>query len=160
MMVFDRRTICGIILVALSTGSRANAQSANAYTVRIRSFEDAFNAALPLGEQKGLTITADDSETAKELVARTPAGRAAPVVLIIVGAIAAINISKLLIQLVRATYYGGVVIDARGNTIQISNDVKIPAGLVIVLARDGTKATFKESDITTDLVNAVLSKSK
>ncbi|PWW71539.1 hypothetical protein C7212DRAFT_349016 [Tuber magnatum] len=149
---------CMVLSPAL--GNRASAQESKQYEVRIRAYQDALNAAIPAIEQSGLTISADQSEEAKEIVSRTPKERAAPVVLIIIGAIAAINISKMLLELARSYYYGGVVIDARGEKILISNDVKVPAGLVIVIAKDGSKTTFKESDISTEFVNAILSKLK
>lgn len=158
--MMSRRGIMGLMLLTLSASNKARAQDSAPYEVRIRANQDALNAAIPAIEQVGLTISPDQSDEAKELLSRAPKDRAAPVVLIIIGAIAAINISNMLLQLARSYYYGGVVIDARGEKISISNDVKIPAGLVIVIAKDGSKTTFKESDISAGFVNDILSKLK
>jgi hypothetical protein len=115
---------------------------------------------VPAIEQSTLNVSADTSQEAKELISRTPKGKAAPVLLIIIGAIAAVNISRMILELLQEYYYGGVIIDARVKPPMITNDVKIPPGTVVVISENGVQATFKKSEISPEFVNTVLGKLK
>ncbi len=104
-----------------------------------------------------LTIEPDRSETAKELARRAPPGRAAPVILIIVGAIAVTELYKMVVELYRQTYYGGLLIDNRTKPPTVTNDVKIPASMVFVIDGDGKTSEYASDDFTLDTLKAVLS---
>jgi hypothetical protein len=86
------------------------------------------------------------------------AGKAAPVILIIVGAIAAINIAEMLLELVREYYYGGVLIDTRVTPTLITNEPKIPADTLVVISKDNSHAKFRKTDISTGFVSSILGK--
>lgn len=81
-----------------------------------------------------LTIESDQSEEAKELARRSPDTRAAPIILIIVGAIAVTELLQMIKELLRQVYYGRnryavtttenmiFVIDTEGKTSRFTND--------------------------------------
>ena len=58
----------------------------------------------------------------------------------------------MVIELVRQYYYGGVIIDTRVQPILITNDIRIPAGTVIVINKDGSQVAFKENNVSAEFV--------
>ena len=94
-------------------------------------------AVIPPIAQEHLRIDPDQSEEAKDLARRSPPGRALPVIFIIVGAIAVVELLQMIKELLRQVYYGGVLIDARSQPPSVTNDPKIPANMVFVIDADG-----------------------
>lgn len=86
----------------------ASGKRGDTVTVRIRA-DDSVRAGIPPIVQRNLTIESDQSEEAKDLARRSPATRAAPIILIIVGAIAVTELLQMIKELLRQVYYGGVV---------------------------------------------------
>jgi hypothetical protein len=156
--MLSRRHFTIAFLFSASVTSISQADESTEFDVRIRASDQALNAAVSAPEQMSLSVTADQSDDAKLLLSKAPKTKAIPVILIIVGAVAAVNISKMLLELVREYYYGGVLIDNTASPTLITNDVRIPAGTIIVISKDGSKATFKESDVSWDFVYKILNK--
>ena len=130
LLMLTRRQfhIFWIGLGATSFALAARGQTDEMVNVRIR-VDDTARAVLPPIEQKNLTIEPDNSQEANELAERVPPGRALPVLVIIAGAIAVTELLKMIQELYRQTYYGGVVIDTRQRPPEISSDPKIPGNM-------------------------------
>jgi hypothetical protein len=118
-------------------------------TVRIRA-DDAARAVLQPIEQKNLKIEPDNSEAARKLAERVPPGRAVPVLVIIAGAIAVTELLKMIQELYRQTYYGGVVIDTRQQPPEISSDPTIPGNMVFVIDAEGKTTQYTGSQFSLD----------
>jgi hypothetical protein len=128
-------------MAAAMLSQTASSQDDEKVTIRVRADETVRNVLRPI-EQHDLSIQPDQSDEAKTLAERTPPGRAVPIILIIVGAIAVVRLLEMIKELYRKTYYGGVVIDTRSQPPSITNDVKIPADMVFVINKDGTTSQF------------------
>jgi hypothetical protein len=159
--MFTRRTLqFGCLIAVIGSFAEASyAQSQDLIPVRIRG-DESVRSLLPPIAQQNLAITPDQSAVAREMVARAPPERAAPIILIIVGAIALIKIVEMIHELGREFYYGGVTIDARKSPPEISNDVKIPSGMVLVFQADGSVRQFRSDELPVELVAAVLRRGK
>jgi hypothetical protein len=155
--MFTRRTLQFGCLTAILTSfaEACYAQSQDLFSVRIRG-DESVRSLLPPIAQQNLSITPDQSAAAREMATRAPPERAAPIILIIVGAIALVKIVEMIHELGREFYYGGVIIDARKSPPEISNDVKIPPGMVFVFEGDGSVKQFRSDDVPAELVAAVL----
>jgi hypothetical protein len=110
----------------------ASNQETATVTVRIRA-DESVRALIPTIEQRNLTIEPDRSEAAQTLAQRAPPSKAFPIILIIVGAIAVVELFTMIRELVRQVYYGGVLIDTRSQPPTITNDPTIPADMVFVI---------------------------
>jgi hypothetical protein len=126
----------GFCFGAANTGARGAEDPK--VDVRIRA-DQAARAVLAPIEQANLTIQPDNSEEAKALAARVPPGRAIPILVIIAGAIAVTELLKIIKELYRQNYYGGVLIDTRTQPPTITNDLKIPASMVFVIDASGKR---------------------
>ena len=51
-----------------------------------------------------------------------------------------------------------VLIDNTVSPTLITNDIRIPAGTIIVISKDCSKAAFKELDVSWDFVYKILKK--
>jgi hypothetical protein len=87
---------------AITFPASAFCQSDDTVTVRIRADESA-GASIPPILRRNLTINPDGSKEAQDLVRRAPAGRAVPVMLIIVGAMTIPVVLQMIKELVRQT---------------------------------------------------------
>jgi hypothetical protein len=123
--------------------------------VRIR-VDEAVRGVLPPISMQGLVITPDQSATARELAQRAPPERAAPVILIIVGAIAVVQLAQMINEMVREVWYGGVIIDGRKTPPEITNDPRIPPNKVFVYQGDGTVKQFNRGELPPEVLEAVL----
>jgi hypothetical protein len=153
----SRRTLELSWLAAVFTSfpETSNAQSQDRCPVRIRA-DESVRSLLPPIAQQNLAIMLDQSAVAREMAARAPPERAAPIILIIVGAIALVKIVEMIHELGRELYYGGVIIDGRKSPPEISNDVKIPPGMVFVFQADGSVKQFRSDDVPAELIATVL----
>ena len=124
-------------------------------TVRIRA-DEVVRGVLPPIALRSLTISPDMSSSAIEMRSRAPAERAAPIILVIVGAIALVQIVQMINEMVRQFYHGGVVIDGRKVPPEITNDPKIPAHLILVFQADGTVRQFSAGELPSNLLESVL----
>jgi hypothetical protein len=133
----------------------ARGQTDEMVTVRIRA-DDAARSVLPPIEQKNLTIEQDNSEAAKELAERVPPGRALPILVIIAGAIAVTELLKMIQELYRQTYYGGVVIDTRLQPPMISSDPRIPGNMVFAIDAEGNTTQYTSDQFSLDALKLAL----
>jgi hypothetical protein len=147
--------LSGLTLLSICLSTSAQAQSDESFEVRIRLDETVRGLISPIA-QRGLTIAPDKSFAARELASRAPPGRAGPVILILVGALALTQIAQLVNELVRQYYYGGVVIDGRKSPPEISNDPRIPANMVFVFASDGGLQQFKSGELPANFLASAL----
>jgi hypothetical protein len=147
--------VFSIGLGATSFALRARGQTDEMVNVRIR-VDDAARAVLRPIEQKKLTIDPDNSQEAKELAKRVPPGRALPIMVIIAGAIAVTELLKIILELYRQTYYGGVVIDTRQQPPMITSDPKIPGDMVFVIAADGRTTQYTGDQFSIDALKTAL----
>jgi hypothetical protein len=142
-IMLTRRTlhIYAVSLGATVMSGIARAQADDMATVRIRVDQTARSVLQPI-EQSNLKIEPDQSEEAKQLAAHAPKDRALPIILIIVGAIALTQLLKMIQELYRQIYYGGVLIDNRTQPPTISSDLRIPANMVFVIDPSGKTTQF------------------
>jgi hypothetical protein len=133
----------------------ASGQQGDTVTVRIRA-DDSVRAGIPPIVQRNLTIESDQSEEAKDLARRSPDTRAAPIILIIVGAIAVTELLQMIKELLRQVYYGGVVIDTRSQPPSVTNDPKIPANMVFVIDSEGKTSRFTNDKLSLDVLKLAL----
>ena len=144
-----------IELVATSWVLVARAQTDEMVNVRIR-VDDTARAVLQPVEQRNLTIEPDNSQEAKDLAKRVPAGRALPILVIIAGAIAVTELLRMIKELYRQTYYGGVVIDTRRQPPLISSDPKIPGEMVFVIDAAGKVTQYTGDEFSLDSLKMAL----
>ena len=151
--MLTRRTfhILMISLGAATFSGGARGQQGDTVTVRIRA-DETVQAVIPPIAQQNLTIEPDQSEEAKELVRRAPDTRGAPIILIIVGAIAVNELLQMIRELLRQVYYGGVVIDTRPQPPSVTSDPKIPANTVFVIGADGKTTRFTRDQFSLDVL--------
>jgi hypothetical protein len=154
MLFLTRRAFHAFALTVGAFPISALGQEDNV-SIRIR-VDDTVQAKLPPILQQTLTITPDTSPEASALVQRVPPGRAIPVILIIVGALAVPVILQMVKELLRQTYYGGVLVETRSQPPSITSDVKIPANMVFVIAADGKTTEYTSSQITPDVLGSLL----
>jgi hypothetical protein len=155
--MLTRRTfhVATLSLVATTFAAGASAQQGDTVAVRIRA-DDSVRAIIPPIAQRDLTIERDQSEEAKELARRSPDTRAAPVILIIVGAIAVTELLQMIKELLRQTYYGGVMIDTRSQPPSVTSSPKIPADMVFVIEADGKTNRFTNDQFSLDMLKLAL----
>jgi len=146
-----------LVISILGVPNFARSQPDETFSLRFRA-DESVRGLIPPIAQRNLKIEPDHSAAARELASRGPAGRAAPVILIIAGAFALTQILQLVNELVRQYYYGGVVIDGRKSPPEISNDPRIPANMVFVFAPDGSLRQYKSGELPADSLPSVLKK--
>jgi hypothetical protein len=147
-------------LIALSLGAavlsgNAEGQPSGTVTVSIRA-DETVRAVIPPIEQGNLTIAPDRSEAAQDLARRSPPERAVPILLVIVGAIAVGELAQMIKVMLRQTYYGGVMIDARKEPPSITSDPKIPGYVVFVIDPHGTTTKYTSDQISPELLGQLL----
>jgi hypothetical protein len=109
----------------------------NTVDVSIR-LDDSAVKAIPIDARQNLSITRDNSPEAAELIAAAPPQKAIPVIFLAVGALSIPVIWDAILEMVRETEYGGVIIDTRRRPPEVTNNKKIPAGFVFVIHEDGS----------------------
>jgi hypothetical protein len=75
---------------------------------------------------------------------------------IIAGAIAVTELLKMIQELYRQTYYGGVVIDTRQDTPTITSDPKFPGDMVFVIAADRKTTQYIGGQFSIDALKVAL----
>jgi hypothetical protein len=123
--------------------------------VRIQLDQQALNT-VPGDERAGLDVTEDTSPAAEGLKARSPPGKAVPIIYLIVGALSIPSIWSAVQEMLRRHEYGGVVIDTRAIPANIHHDQVLPADVVMVIRADGSTETLRSSLATEDFLNNLL----
>jgi hypothetical protein len=124
-------------------------------TIRMR-VDESVRAIIPPILQRNLTIEPDRSEEARELVKRAPNERAAPIIFMIAGAIALPTVLQMIREALRQAYYGGVIIDVRAHPPSVTNDPKIPGGMVFVIDGDGKTTRYTSDQLSPELLGSLL----
>ncbi|PZR91222.1 MAG: hypothetical protein DLM68_03865 [Hyphomicrobiales bacterium] len=97
--------------------------------IRIQLDQQALNA-VPGDERAGLEVTEDTSPAAQALKARSPPGKAIPIIYLIVGLLSLPSIWAAVQEMLRRREYGAVIIDTRTSPANIHHDQSLPADLV------------------------------
>jgi hypothetical protein len=155
--MLTRRTF-SIVALSLSAPAfllDAFGQEGDTVAIRIR-VDDSVEGSIPPILQSTLTITRDESSEADDLIRRVPPSRAVPVIFIIVGVIAVPVVLQMIKELLRQNYYGGVIIDTRPQTINVTSDPKIPANMVFVIASDGRTTQDTSNQVSLEVLGRLL----
>jgi hypothetical protein len=59
-------------------------------------------------------------------------------------------------ELLRQSFYGGVIIDTRPQPPTVTNDPKIPANMVFVVDASGKTSQFKSDELSPELLGGLL----
>ncbi len=132
-----------------------SALAQEATQIRIQLDQQALNT-LPGDERAGLEVTEDTSPEAQALKARSPPGKAIPIIYLIAGLLSLPSIWAAVQEMLRRREYGGVIIDARTTPANIHHDQTIPADLVLVIRADGSSERVRSTLATQDFLNGVL----
>lgn len=73
------------------------------------------------------------------------------------GVIAIPVLWNAILEMVRQTEYGGVIIDLRTRPPMITNSLAIPANLVTTIHPDGTKESYESQSFFRDTLQTLLS---
>jgi hypothetical protein len=152
-----RRTfpIAMLSLGAAAFPISAGGQDGEIVTIRMR-VDDSVRGVIPPIILSNLTVEPDQSEDANELIRRSPPARAVPVMLIIFGAMAVPMVLQMIKELLRQTYYGGVIIDTRTKPPSVTSDPKIPANMVFVINNDGKTSQFASDQLSPEMLSPLL----
>jgi hypothetical protein len=123
--------------------------------IRIQLDQHALNT-VPGGELAGLEVTEDTSPEAQALKARSPPGKAIPIIYLIVGFLSLPSIWAAVQEMLRRREYGAVVIDLRTIPANIHHHPSIPADLVLLIQTDGSPKTVHSTLATEDFLKSVL----
>jgi hypothetical protein len=154
--VLTRRTFhaFAISLSAAAFPFDTRGQQVHAVTIRIR-VDDSVRQSIPLLLQQSLRIELDRSDEANELIRRSPAGRAVPIMFIIFGAMSIPVILQMMRESLRQIYYGGVMLDMRTQPPSVTSDPKIPANMVFVIDADGKMSRFTSDQLSPELLASI-----
>jgi hypothetical protein len=133
----------------------ASNQHGDMVTIRIRA-DETVRAVLPPIIQGNLAIEADQSKEANDLAKRSPPERAVPIIFIIIGAMALVQLMQMIKELLRQVYYGGVIIDTRSQPPSVTSDPQIPANMVFVIGKDGKTTQYKNDKFSLDVLKLAL----
>jgi hypothetical protein len=151
-MLTRREFQIGMISASAGTLCKtARAEQTQIVSVRIRADQTIRAIIPPLAQQK-LTIERDDSGEAKELIEQVPAGRAVPIIFIIVGAMALPVVLEMMREALRQTYYGGVVLDLRTQPPTITSNPKLPANTVFVIDPLGKTTPYTSDQLSPEVL--------
>jgi hypothetical protein len=114
-----------------------SAETADTVAVRIRLDDSAIQAIPPRVRQE-LSVSEDNSPSAQELIAAAPPQKAIPVILIAIGILSIPIIWDAILEMIRETEYGGVLIDMRVQPTAISNSKAVPAEFILIIHPDGS----------------------
>jgi len=142
-------------LAAMILSRRAVSEQGDTVMVRVRA-DESVRAIIPPIAQENLKIEPDQSEDAKELARRSPETRAAPIMLIIVGAIAVTQLAQMIRKMLRQVYYGGVVIDTHSQPPNVTSSPRIPADTVFVIEADGKTSRYTHDQFSLDVLKLAL----
>jgi hypothetical protein len=138
----------GLLLPGVSL-ARAEEQTA----VRLRVEQQAL-LKIPQRDRNGLDIRKDTSAEAKALAEGAPPSLAVPVFLIVAGVLTLPALYDAIHEMVRETVYGGVIIDLRTSPPTVTNDKRVPGGLVQRINPDGQVETVPSHSFLIETLQA------
>jgi hypothetical protein len=124
--------------------------------IRMQLDQQALNT-VPGDERAGLEVTEDTSPEAQALKARSPPGKAIPIIYLIAGLLSLPSIWAAVQEMLRRREYGGVIIDMRTTPANIHHDQSLQADLVLVIRADGSTESVRSTLATEDFLKGVLS---
>jgi hypothetical protein len=124
--------------------------------IRMQLDQQALNT-VPGRERAGLEVTEDASPAAEALKARSPPGKAVPIIFLVAGLLSIPSIWGAVQEMLRRREYGGVIIDTRTSPASIHHDQSLQADLVLVVRADGSAETVRSTLATEDFLKGVLS---
>jgi len=125
------------------------------YQVRIRA-DDVVKGSVPPVALEDLHIEPDRSTEAQALAQRAPVGRAVPLFVWIIGVMGAPLVWQFVREQVRQYWYGGVLIDARTTPVTITNDLRIPGDMVLIIEASGRSTRYRSSDLSAEIIESAL----
>jgi hypothetical protein len=142
--------------ICIAGGGLRSAMAQETAQIRIQLDQQALNT-VPGSERVGLDVTEDTSQAAESLKAKSPPGKALPIIFLIVGVLSIPSIWAAIQEMLRRHEYGGVVIDTRTNPANIRHDQAVQADLLLVIKADGSTETVHSTLATEDFLKGVLS---
>ena len=150
-----RRTLA-LVAAILAWAPHAFSEPADTAAVRLRVEQQAL-LRIPLRTRQTLSVAEDNSADAKTLVAGAPPTHAVPVFFVVAGVLAAPILYDAVLEMIRETVYGGVIMDLRDKPPTITNSRAIPAGVVEVIKTDGSTETRQSQSFLLETLKAWLS---
>jgi hypothetical protein len=141
--------------VCIAGWGMRSALAQEARQIRIQLDQQALNT-LPGDERAGLAVTEDISPEAQALKARSPPGKAIPIIYLIVGLLSLPSIWAAIQEMLRRSEYGGVIIDTRTTPANIHHDPSVQADLVLVIRANGSAETVRSTLATEDFLRSIL----
>ena len=151
-----RSAVSAILGVCIAAGGPRSGMAQEAAQVRIQLDQQALNT-VPGYERAGLEVTEDTSPAAQGLKAKSPPGKALPIIFLIAGVLSISSIWAAVQEMLRRHEYGGVVIDTRTSPANIRHDQAVQADLVLVIKADGSTESVRSTLATEDFLKGVLS---
>ncbi len=145
--------VWGLCIAALGPRS---VMAQEATQIRIQLDQQALNT-VPGRERAGLEVAEDTSPAAEAMKARSPPGKAVPIIFLIEGILSLPSIWAAVQEMLRGHEYGGVIIDTRTTPANIHHDQSLKADLVLVIRADGSTETKPSTLATEDFLKTVLS---
>ncbi len=108
-------------------------------------------------ERAGLAVTLDTSPAAEALKARSPPGKAVPIIYLAAGLLSIPSISLAIQEMLRHQEYGGVVIDTQTTPVNIHHDQSLEGDLVMAIRADGSIEKVRSTLATQDFLQRILS---
>jgi hypothetical protein len=142
--------------VYIAGGWLRSAMAQETAQIRIQLDQQALNT-VPGYERAGLEVTEDTSPAAESLKAKSPPGKALPIIFLIAGVLSIPSIWAAVQEMLRRHEYGGVVIDTRTSPANIRHDQAVQADLVLVIKADGSTESVRSTLATEDFLKGVLS---
>jgi hypothetical protein len=150
--MLSRRTIAVNLCILSMIFQRGEALAESAtVAVRLRADSTVLQS-VPPGVRQHLQVSQDRSPAAKELAAQAPPEKAVPIILIAVGVMSIPVLYSSILEMIRQTFFGGVIIDARTKPVSVINSKSVSANMVLYIAPDGKSQyysafQFKLSDL-------------
>ncbi len=131
------------------------AQAQGAALVRMQLEQQAL-LTIPGRERAGLEVTVDTSPAAKDLMAKSPPGKAAPLISLATGLLSIPSIWSAIQEMLRRPEFGGVVIDARITPVNIQHDPSLEGDCVKAIRADGSIEKIRSTLATQDFLQTIL----
>jgi hypothetical protein len=155
IQVGRRQFVIAISTLVCGAISPVSAQVGSA-EVRIR-LDDSALKTIPLTTRQQLAISQDTSPIAQDFIASAPPQKAIPIILIAVGVLSVPIIWNAILEMIRETEYGGIIIDLRQHPAEITNSKKIPADYVMIISQDGKEEIMESLKFSQTTLSKLLS---
>jgi hypothetical protein len=155
LRISRRGVLAAVWGVCITGWGPRSVMAQEATQIRIQLDQQALNT-VPGDERAGLEVSEDTSPEAHALKARSPPGKAIPIIFLVAGLLSLPTIWAAVQEMLRRREYGGVIIDARTTPANIHHDPSVQADLVLVIRADGSTETVRSTLATEDFLKGVL----